>query len=207
MEIIERKQVMSKSKIIFLNGTSSSGKTSIAKELENILDEPYTYLAIDHLAGFLESYLPEGYTPNKQKHDNKMVEAFHFVRPSMISLFHHFIKSLAILEKNIIVDHVILEKEWLKECVELLSDHSVTFVGVFCPLEELEHRERTRGDRSIGLAKTQLELVHKHTIYDIELDTSILSSRDCAHQIKKFLTSSSISPDAINHLNHLLSNQ
>ncbi|WP_078554024.1 chloramphenicol phosphotransferase CPT family protein [Bacillus alkalicellulosilyticus] len=194
---------MNKSKIIFLNGTSSSGKTSIAKELENVLHEPYTYLAIDHLAGFLESYLPEGYTPNKQMHDTKMVEALHFVRASMISLFHHFIKSLAILEKNIIVDHVILEKDWLQECVELLSNLSVTFVGVHCPLEELEHREKNRRDRMVGLAKSQFELVHKHFIYDIELDTSLLNSRDCALEIKNTLNKSTTFT-ALNQLNDLL---
>ncbi|WP_231591045.1 chloramphenicol phosphotransferase CPT family protein [Saccharothrix sp. ST-888] len=33
--------------IIFLNGTSSSGKSSIAGELLTILDEPYFHLPVD----------------------------------------------------------------------------------------------------------------------------------------------------------------
>jgi chloramphenicol 3-O-phosphotransferase len=33
--------------IIILNGTSSSGKTSIVKALQNVLDEPYREAGID----------------------------------------------------------------------------------------------------------------------------------------------------------------
>jgi chloramphenicol 3-O phosphotransferase len=195
---------MNKSNIILLNGTSSSGKTSIAKELQNILDEPYAYLAIDHFIDFLDGYFLEVNTFNQSEYDNKKREAFHFIKPSMISLFQHFIKSLATSENNVIVDHVILEEKWLKECVELLSELSVTFVGVHCPIEELERRENTRGDRRIGLAKSQLELVHAHAIYDLELDTSVLSSMDCALEIRSLLNRGVNTPNAINQLNQLL---
>ncbi|PIN76851.1 hypothetical protein COV17_00815, partial [Candidatus Woesearchaeota archaeon CG10_big_fil_rev_8_21_14_0_10_36_11] len=33
--------------IVFLNGTSSSGKTTIMKELETVLQERYSYTSID----------------------------------------------------------------------------------------------------------------------------------------------------------------
>ena len=46
---LEYKEVvqMAKGSIIFLNGTSSSGKTSIAKALQQILDEPYLHCSAD----------------------------------------------------------------------------------------------------------------------------------------------------------------
>jgi len=34
-------------KVILLNGTSSSGKSTIAKELRRVLPEPYLYVSID----------------------------------------------------------------------------------------------------------------------------------------------------------------
>ena len=37
-------------RIIFLNGTSSSGKSSIAQELQKLLREPYVHMSVD---GFL----------------------------------------------------------------------------------------------------------------------------------------------------------
>ncbi|WP_165763776.1 chloramphenicol phosphotransferase CPT family protein [Halalkalibacter urbisdiaboli] len=181
---------MGKKQIIVLNGTSSSGKTSIAKELQTVLEEPYTYIAIDQLAEFLESYLPEGYTPNKQNEDKQLTEAFHFIRPSMVSLFHHTIKTLAMLEHRIIVDHVILDKEWLEECLGLLADEPVLFVGIYCSIEELERREKERGDRKLGLAKLQLDHVHQYANYDLEIDTTNNSARECAKAIKNFLEKS-----------------
>ncbi len=38
---------MSFGTVIFLNGTSSSGKTSISLELQQILDEPYLHISVD----------------------------------------------------------------------------------------------------------------------------------------------------------------
>jgi chloramphenicol 3-O phosphotransferase len=38
-------------------------------------------------------------------------------------------------------------------------------------IEELERREKSRGNRTIGQAKKQLEYVHKNEIYDIEVNT------------------------------------
>lgn len=35
---------MNKGKIILLNGTSSSGKSTLAKALQSVLDEPYLYI-------------------------------------------------------------------------------------------------------------------------------------------------------------------
>ncbi|TAG45582.1 MAG: hypothetical protein EAZ30_15545 [Betaproteobacteria bacterium] len=43
------------------------------------------------------------------------------------------------------------------------------FVGVYCPLEELERRELTRGDRRIGEAKADFETTHRFCAYDMEV--------------------------------------
>ena len=40
-------------KIIYLNGPCSSGKTSLAKALQESLSEPYLHLGIDKLIGFM----------------------------------------------------------------------------------------------------------------------------------------------------------
>jgi len=50
-------------------------------------------------------------------------------------------------------------------------DRPVCFVGVHCPLEELEQRERARDDRPIGQARAQLAYVHRQETYDVEVDT------------------------------------
>jgi len=164
---------MTKGNIIFLNGTSSSGKTSIAKALQEILDEPYLHFCIDTFLWML----PDRYLSQ---------EALPAVGPRAISGMHHCIAASASIGNNIIVDHVLEGKQWLKECVRLLTGFPVLFVGVRCPLEELERRERER-NRQRGLARYQFDLVHAHGVYDLEIDASIYSPMECALQIKDAL--------------------
>ena len=99
---------------------------------------------------------------------------------------HHCIAASVLAGNNIIVDHVLEDKQWLEECVRLLAGFSVLFVGVRCSLEELERRERKR-NRQQGLAGYQFGLVHAHGVYDLEVDTSVYSPMDCALQIKEAL--------------------
>ncbi|PZD97229.1 hypothetical protein DNH61_03580 [Paenibacillus sambharensis] len=89
--------------------------------------------------------------------------------------------------RNLIVDHVLEERQWLEECVKLLADYKVLFVSVNCSLEELQRRERERGDRNMGLANYQYNLVHSHGVYDLEVDTEVNNTHECALQIKKCL--------------------
>jgi len=54
---------------------------------------------------------------------------------------------------------------------------------VRCPLSVLEQREKSRKDRTLGQARAQFELVHAHGMYDVEVDTSLLSPTQCAQKI------------------------
>jgi chloramphenicol 3-O phosphotransferase len=183
---------MTEGNIIFLNGTSSSGKTGIAKALQDVLDEPYLHFCVDTFLWML----PDRYLSQ---------EALPAVISRVISGMHHCIAASASMGNNIIVDHVLEQEQWLKECVRLLADFPVLFVGVHCPLEELERREGTR-NRQRGTARYQFGLVHDHGVYDLEVDTSIHNSMDCALQIKDALRDTH-SSDAFPKLRNLLLSQ
>lgn len=159
-----------KGKIIILNGTSSSGKTSLTKKLQEVLDEPYFHLSFDKIG----EMAPVRFFEGENRREMLMKTA---------AGLHHCIAALSNAGLNVIVDHVFELKTWLCECVDLLYDLPVILVGVHCPLDELERRERERGDRMIGLAKLQLNLVHEHMVYDIEIDTFEYSLSDCANKI------------------------
>ncbi len=88
-------------------------------------------------------------------------------------------------------DHVLIEPRWLQECAALFRDLPAYLVAVRCPLPILEQRERTRANRTPGQARAQLDRVHAHGAYDLEVDTGRLSPIDCALQIKERLDSSS----------------
>ncbi|MCD4818878.1 MAG: chloramphenicol phosphotransferase CPT family protein [Candidatus Cloacimonetes bacterium] len=172
---------MEKGKIIFLNGTSSSGKTTIAKELQQISEEAYLLVSVDNFINML----PQKYLKGECN------ETFNKEILKIIHGMHHSISALASTGNNIIVDHVLEDKEWLKECVNVLANFQVLFVGVHCPLEELEKRERNRGDRKIGLARFQYNLVHSHGVYDIKVDTDKYTPLECAQQIRETITDNS----------------
>ena len=42
---------MTKSKIIFLNGCASAGKTTLAKAIQQVSEEPFLFVGIDALFG------------------------------------------------------------------------------------------------------------------------------------------------------------
>ncbi|MFI1199991.1 chloramphenicol phosphotransferase CPT family protein [Streptomyces sp. NPDC020883] len=166
---------MTSGRIIFLNGTSSSGKSSIARELLDILDDGvYFHMAVD---GF-------GAMRTRRELDGAELDAA--LRRTRMG-FHRSIAAMAEVGNDIVVDHVLSEPWRLLDCLTVLPPEEVLFVGVHCPPDELARRERARGDRPPGLAAYQYDLVHSHGDYDLECDTGAAGPRECAQQIKEFL--------------------
>jgi chloramphenicol 3-O phosphotransferase len=166
--------------VIFLNGTSSSGKTTIAKALQDKLAEPYMYVSIDN---YFHMYPERFLHPNSQE-DAKVLDG---LVPAVISGLHKSVAALARAGNNVLVDHVLQMDGSLKECVGNWVGLDVLFVGVKCPLKIAEKREKKRGDRNIGTARHQFELVHAHALYDIEIDTSRLTVAECVARIIKLI--------------------
>lgn len=161
-------------RIIFLNGTSSSGKSSIARELLQVLDEPYFHIPVDAFHAM-------------RSHCEVAPDELRGVLRRTWMGFHRAVASMAASGNNVVVDHVLSEQWRLLDCLGLFAPGDVVLVGVRCSPQELERRERERGDRPMGLAARQLEQVHAHGLYDIECDTDTDSAADCALQIRDFL--------------------
>jgi chloramphenicol 3-O phosphotransferase len=168
--------------IIYLNGTSSSGKTSITRALDDQLDQPYLHCPID----LFETMIPDrqiqrGVFPN-----------LHAIQ----SGFTACIAALAIAGNNVIVDDVICEpfdhpegqtpmttRELLQQRVRALHSFDILYVKVSCPLPIVKQREQARGNRTIGLASFQYHRMHQDSLYDVEVDTSLHTPDACAAQI------------------------
>jgi len=63
-DIVKKGKKRTKGKIIFLNGTSSSGKTSLARALQRELEEPFLYYSSDTFATFLPEKVFSGPFPS-----------------------------------------------------------------------------------------------------------------------------------------------
>ena len=163
---------MTKPTILFLNGASSSGKSSIAKALQTMIDVPCFHLCIDDYLAALQKDLWD-------RPERVQREWLHIIRG-----FHAAAAAIARAGNTVIVDDV-LENDppWVENLLTLFEGLDVLFVGVHCPLAELERREQARGDRKRGMARLQFDQVHSQALYDLEVDTSRLSPEACADRI------------------------
>lgn len=191
--------------VILLNGTTSSGKTSIAHRLQELLDEPHLYVPIDVFQGMLPrrwllhgERAAEGYEwRDVPEQDGGGVRLN--IGPAGERVAAGALAAMVALVRagnKVIADYPLLRPSWLRAVVEAFEGIETLFVGVRCPLELAEERERVRGDRVVGLARTQYDVLHRHGLYDLELDTSCAGIDECAAQILARLRSGA-RPDAL----------
>lgn len=152
---------MGPARIIILNGTSSAGKSTLAKALRERLDEPFCYYASDQLA-------EAGFRPIKDEGGDTDAPR---ERDRFFDGFHRSIAAFAEAGNDLIVEHIVEEASWADDLARLLSPFDVFWVGVHAPVEELERRECARGDRRAGEAVYHLK-THGFVRYDLEVDTT-----------------------------------
>lgn len=148
--------------IIFLHGASSSGKSTIAKPLQQRIEKPFWHISIDHLRD-------AGVLPSRRFKSGEFLWAD--ARKPFFDGFHRSLRAYADAGNNLILEHILDTKGWLEELVHLLAEHDVFFAAVHCPLEILVQREAARGDRPAGSAKRDFETIHVGKRYDIELQS------------------------------------
>jgi chloramphenicol 3-O-phosphotransferase len=181
---LRKAKKMEKGRIIFLNGVSSAGKTTLAKALQTKLSEPFYLLSNDIFCDMS----PEKFWDIDSDETGS----------TALTGLHHTIKTFSDIGINSIVDHVLLKGQGEKynitkldnmsECVALLHDYPVLFVHVVCSdLEELRRRETERGDRGIGQGESQLAELNPQDTYDITVDTYSSTTEECADKIIEML--------------------
>ncbi|WP_175639095.1 chloramphenicol phosphotransferase CPT family protein [Metabacillus schmidteae] len=178
--------------IIILNGAPRSGKTSIAKSIQNNFEGVWMNLGVDQMMKMTpDAYQPSiGLRPGGERPDlEPVIERLYIV-------LYESIASFSRAGLNIVVDvghHDGYSNSLgiLKKCALILKEFPVYFIGVRCPIEEIMERRRmtwNMGYTSEGEIPKPVQLwqklVHKPGIYDLEVDTSILSPEDCANLIK-----------------------
>lgn len=154
--------------IIVLNGVSSSGKSTLAREITKLLPDFFSF-SIDDYDLVIEKM--------EDRENQRLI-------PVETEYFYY--KNVAMFSDrgvNLILDQILDAPLTLQKFYETLNSYPILLVGVHCPVEELKHREKSRGDRRIGLALSQLSLVHQQEIYDVEVNTYSQSTMQCAKEI------------------------
>ncbi|MGO4108138.1 chloramphenicol phosphotransferase CPT family protein [Paenibacillus sp. YAF4_2] len=174
--------------LVFLNGTSSSGKTSISTELINQKEILFYHLSIDDFFNNYNEFINNKFPDEPIRAVDDQVVA-QILDDSIISVYYSTIKLLSEMGFNVIVDTVINNDKRFNEFLDQFFDHPTLFIGVICSKEELIRREQARGDRKIGLAASQFSKVYCFNEYDLEVNTEELNPIECAEKILSFIKS------------------
>ncbi|MDP8904353.1 MAG: AAA family ATPase [Chloroflexota bacterium] len=170
--------------IIVLNGVAGAGKTSLARAIQDAAGEPCLDAGIDRFLRMLPArYLEPPLWPDVMgMHDRPGA-----VGRQLMTAMHQAIAAIARSGMAVVADHVMVERRWVSECAHLFAALPAYLVGVVAPLEVLEQRERDRPDRSAtaGEVGRQFSVVHAHTAYDVEVDTSRLSPAEAAGAVRQ----------------------
>lgn len=156
---------------IILNGTSSSGKSSIARAIQKLSPEPFLHISLDSIVDMFRWDAIKNDALRRECHAVG-VSNFHKILPILLS--SHF---------PAVIDHVFERDEWYHDCLAAVNVGYTILVGVHCSLDILRRREAARSDRRVGLAEIQYSMVHQNRDYDIEVDTGNRTSDDCAEDI------------------------
>jgi chloramphenicol 3-O phosphotransferase len=182
--------------IIYLNGPSSSGKTTLAKALQEVLDPPFLHIGIDKIIGMMPEKInnwiggeaPMGFSWRSAiDQDGKPLQELQ-VGPFARKVSNSYPEIVALLAEqghSLIVDDVCLSNEELKRWRDLFSKLRVLYVGIKTSLPELERRELARGNRIPGSARAQFQKISYSSGYDLELDTSGLTTNQCVEIIQR----------------------
>ena len=185
--------------IIYLNGPSSSGKTTLAKALQQALEPPFLHVGIDKIIGWMPEKVNNwtggtshlGYSWKEDKdHLGLPIQELQigpFAR-KIGETFQEVILTLAREGHYIIIDDVSFGKDQVDAWKDLLKEFSVLWVGIKSPLPVLEQREKERGNRIIGSARGQFYKVHADTSYDLEIDTHHNSIDEAVSRIQSLVS-------------------
>lgn len=174
--------------VILLNGAGSSGKNSTARALQEVASISLLHVAMDAFIDMMPARLlgaPEGLTLRRVEgdpHPAVSVESGPVAQRAFKGM-RHAVPALAEQGNNLVVDNVMLGDE-AEDYRRLLNGQALRIVGLFAPLEVLEQRERSRGDREIGLARWQYDRVHQGIAYDLEIDVATSSPLPNAERIR-----------------------
>lgn len=161
--------------IFLLNGPSSSGKSTLAKELQKLIsekrNEKYDIISIDD---FLKMNTEDTI------YEDDVFEISGDLCKKVIELLK--------TGSGAIIDHVITSERIFNQLKEMLCTYTIKFVHITCPLNVLKKREKERRNRCLGSAEASYEYLFPKEGYDLTLDADSMSAKDCALKIyEKFL--------------------
>jgi len=179
--------------IVVLNGAPRSGKSSIVAAIQETFEGAWMNLGVD----VARSMTPERYQPGVGLRPG---EPDHPAAPFVPVFFAALYDSIAAHSRhgvNVVADFGHHDAAILSDCAHRFDGLPALLVGVRCPLDVIIERRNASppGSYAVGTPETHVptlaqlwqDTVHVHGIYDLEVDTSVLSPEECADAIRRRL--------------------
>jgi chloramphenicol 3-O phosphotransferase len=182
------------SRIIYLNGPSSAGKTTIATALQERLPDPYLRVSLDALIDAMPAKVNDwtghgpapGYsfqaTDDGSGHLVQRIVAGPYGK-RIAPAFRAMAVALARSGLDLIIDDIAFGAEQVRPWRDCLRDFPTLWVGITASVATLVAREEARGDRLGGSARDQHARVHVGVDYDLLLDTTSLTIAEAVERI------------------------
>lgn len=175
-------------RVILLVGTSSAGKSTLARAIQEAAPEPFLMQSLDGLFGGVAerwgsrgAHRADGFRYQSDGDVKRVVHGAAGWR--LLRGFHRAVAAFARTGCNVVVDDMLLDEGCLADWAEALDGLPVAFIRLSAPLEELRRRERTRPHGRVpGLAEGHLAL-HERLEADLALDTSAQDVAAMAAQV------------------------
>ena len=170
--------VKSTARVIFLNGVTSAGKTSVARAIQEASSEIYYHVSNDMFHNMIG---------RKFWRENGRG----CIARSIIAMYHA-VRAMYDSGLNVIVDGMLLEMPEYREIFgqlnydimrSVFAGANIFVVELYCPLEECRRRNIARGDRGEFQSAEQHAEMNKNITYDFSVDSSLNTAEKCAELI------------------------
>jgi chloramphenicol 3-O phosphotransferase len=179
-------------RIVILNGAPRSGKTSIARAMQQTMQGHWVNPGVDSQSRILPDALKPGIglRPGGERPD---------LEPMLLALYLALYDSIAAYARggfDVVADvghHDFYSTPLgiLPACARRMALHDVLFVGVHCPIETIMERRNADPQGGYYVAGAGVpdpvrrwqEAVHVPGIYDLTVDTGTMSPQDCVAAI------------------------
>ena len=164
---------MDKGRVIYLNGVTSAGKTSIVEALQDREDVFFYVVANDLFQEMVgERWLRKDYWKELAR---------------VVLLMYRTAKLISDEGHHVLIDGILVERPQfgghLKKLLDIMKDNPFDIVEVACPLEVCRARNIARGDRYETQSEEQAALMASDIPYTLRVETNLHTPEACAEQI------------------------
>ncbi|MGH3306904.1 MAG: chloramphenicol phosphotransferase CPT family protein [Nocardioides sp.] len=193
--------------VVLVNGPSSAGKTTLCRGLQAAIAHPYLCIGFDDFVFTSAERYYRGADTAEQSHQDSFTSdgvrmivtsapdepraitaVFGPVFRSLIDGMAPAVRAFVDTGSSVIFDHVLHDRGMYDSTLRSFEGLDVFRVGVVCPVEILEAREASRGDRVLGRARGLADAVHQFCEYDVVVDTGLDNPQLCVDQVLEALS-------------------